>query len=138
MKSQVIKFEEIIKGLKDQIDNGEYLPYEYYAIRRESRFGLPAGFAFEASKSNWVRDDNREFPEFGTEDYNKLDELSGTCCYELVNGERISLSVNDIKSWIKSDDELAWYLVGANKTTNDDAEDNWEIILNSPVVICEL
>lgn len=138
MKKQVIKLEEIIKGLKDQIDGGEYLPYEYYSIRRESRFGLPSGFVFEASKSNWVRDDNREFPEFGTEEYDKLDKLSGTCCYELINGESISLSVNDVKSWIELDDELAWYLVGANETSNDDFEDDWEIILKNPVVICEL
>ncbi len=65
----------------------QYLDYAFYGIRFDYRDNLEEGFVFNSSKDNSGRYDERDFPEFGTDEYAEMDDLDGTSAYDFFDGE---------------------------------------------------
>ena len=86
----------------------------------------------EDSKHNPDREDEREFPEYGTEEYNNLPELEGTSAWNLEAAEYLE------KEWhfdfqLEEDAKKVFgdhaYIVVGNITKNHDDCDNDEIVI---------
>lgn len=127
-----------IESLKQQFEEGT-TKYSFYGVRFDSR-DLNPGDKLGKSKSNINREDVRDFPEYGTEEYNSLLSLGGTCAYFVFDGDtgRESLGLPAVLKMIESDwMNDNWYLVGANDATGEEEDEN-EIVLVDARVICKL
>ncbi|MDD6210500.1 MAG: hypothetical protein PUB21_07850 [Bacteroidales bacterium] len=144
MKSISSKILSKVNELK-KIAEKEYLPYRHYGIRFDGRLNLEEGFVFNNSKLNPDRSDLREFPVYGTPEYEAMPEAEGTCVYYVFDGDReetISnfeyfLSYADKYFDDNENDDVAWYWVGSNGTI-ETGEDEFEEILTDATVICKL
>lgn len=56
--------------------------YVYVGVRCDDR-DLPAGFVFDWSRHNPDRIDERDFPVYGSSEYDELEELDGTSVWFL-------------------------------------------------------
>lgn len=129
--------EQIIDIIKSSLDS-EF--NEFFGLRFDGR-DLPVGYWLENSKSNRDRDDAREFPEFGTEEYEEMEELDGTCCYDLFDGdsEKEYRFIDKVLNFYFEDDENRnWYIIASNSISDEEGEDNHEIILCDAKVIAKL
>lgn len=121
---------------------GEYSHIGFRFDVREYRVGEVLDFV---SKTNLGRDDERDFPEYGTNEYNEMDDLDGVCAYDLDMSSRwaedIEEQVNEIfgiGDYILEDKEYNEehiYILGTNQHSNDYAEDEYEIIMPEPTVL---
>ena len=103
--------------------------YEYVGFRFDER-DMKVGECFGNSKHNPDREDERDFPEYGTEEYEAMPELDGTSCYDAdyfmsvyANGEMIFF------------DETKCYLIASNEVGYHDDPDEGEILLKNPIVL---
>jgi len=69
------------------LENINTLRNNYTVALRYDNIDMAVGSKLEDSKTNTDREDSRDFPEFGTKDYNDMETLNGTCCYILNNKE---------------------------------------------------
>ena len=131
-----VKILEWIKNLEKDLET-HYADYSYYGLRFDSR-DLDVDDVLEPSKSNIDREDNREFPEYGTPEYDDLPELSGTCAYMIYDGDRESryTFLDNVLSFVDDDDdERKWYILGSKDAAEDEAEDEDEIVMIDPIVL---
>lgn len=118
-----------------------YLPYRFYGIRFEKRNNIDVGCVLENSKTNIDRNDSRDFPEFGTPEYDDLEELDGTCAYFVFDGEKEkrSMFLNQVIDCVDNDDDTyTWYLIGSEKLSDEEGEDDNEIIMVDATVIVKI
>ena len=97
------------------------------------------------SKTNMGREDERDFPEYGTKEYNRLEELDGVCAYTLDMSSRwvedVEQQVDEIfgiDDYVSEDDQYKYahiYILSSDQYSNDFAEDEYEIILPKPTVL---
>lgn len=133
--------ERIVKAIEELEEESKkfFLDYKFYGIRFERRHNLEEGYELECSKANRDRVDAREFPVFGTPEYEEMDELDGTCAYFVFDGEKEERSkrLNHIlNNYISEEsDEFTWYLVGAEDLSDEEGEDDDEIIMKDAVVV---
>ena len=113
----------------DNWDNG----FEYIGLRFEDK-QRQYGEICEYSKHNQDRDDERDMPIFGTEEYDEMEELDGTSSWFL-----------DLKnSWDfnpKYVNNYHAYIIASNRTGNvhyNTILDNGEIVLKDAVVLSHL
>lgn len=59
--------------------------YGWVGIRFENKDRV-VGESIDNSRDNPDRDDERDFPEYGTEEYNDLPEVDGACAYMIKGG----------------------------------------------------
>lgn len=99
--------------------------YWYIGIRFEDK-EREIGDICENSKHNIDREDEREFPEFGTEEYNNMAELFGTSAWNLE-------TYNDFKGGFNT---YHCYIVAGNQIANQDdgLDDNEIVIVNAKVL----
>lgn len=94
----------------------------------------------ELSRHNQDREDEREFPEYGTDEYEDLTELDGVCAYDIQEGQ---------SSWQPNNAEREarnqfltnhCYLIASRDIGRfDDYDpDHGEILLQNPKVIAKL
>lgn len=103
--------------------------YEYVGIRFENKDRNIGESIHDVSKTNPFRDDERAFPDYGTDEYDELEELDGICAYNAAS----------TIGWGDSNDSLMdcdvscifeqghCYLLGSQ--TADFGEDENEIIM---------
>lgn len=109
--------------------------YEYIGLRFEDR-EYTINDVCDCSRDNSERSDEREFPEYGTDEYNNLPMLDGACAWQ-VTGD--SYFVNSYQSRYRTDtDKLNvfaehCYIVSGNYATRG-TDDN-EIIIRDAVVL---
>lgn len=132
--------EKILKAIEELENEAKeyYLDYKYYGIRFESRHNLEAGYVLENSKTNRGREDSREFPIFGTPEYDEMEELDGTCAYFIYDGEKEEKTkwLAQVLSYVNDDsDDFAWYLVGCERLSDEEGEDDNEIIMKDATII---
>lgn len=103
--------------------------YEWLGFRFDER-KLKNGAVLSNSKHNPDRVDERDFPEYGTSEYDELDELDGTSCYN-VNYFFATYGVweGDYSEFINC------YLIGSNKVGDHDEPDDGEMLLKAPIVL---
>lgn len=99
--------------------------YPYIGIRFEDK-EREIGDICENSRHNTDREDEREFPEFGTEEYEELFELDGTSAWNLETYD----------DFVGGFDTYHCYIVAGNRITNrDDGLDDNEIVIENAEVI---
>ena len=69
------------------IENIDSLRNKYTVALRYDNVDMVVGSELEYSKTNIDRDDERDFPFFGSDEYKNMETLEGTCCYVLNNKE---------------------------------------------------
>lgn len=126
---------EKVKALVEQYEDD----YSFIAIRFEDQERQVGETIEENSRHNSDREDEREYPKFGTEDYEEMEELDGICAWD----------INTESSWSPSRlDDLAskqfitnhCYLIASDRagsTMNYDP-DHGEILLQKAEVIARL
>lgn len=90
MKTIEIENSELIKKVNqalETIDRDEYI----VGIRFENKL-RKIGEICEPSKDNSSREDERDFPEYGTDEYKQLDEMAGTSSWDIDQWETFNLS----------------------------------------------
>lgn len=124
--------------------------YQYIGVRFEDK-ERNVGDALENSKHNPDREDERDFPEFGTEEYDSLPELGGTSAwlvYDALFDFAEDVDASKICALKKSyyeteDDEMLCgakhaYLIGGQRCCTHSDADYGEIVIENAVVIAVL
>ena len=130
------------KEMKEKIENAynKYKEkYQYVGLRFENK-KREIGEICENSKHNPDRVDPRDYPEYGTEEYENLPEFNGTSAWDL--------SINDMhRTWFDSnymtDEEESYYpdeynhayIIVGNKVDNDIDRDLDEVIITNAKVV---
>lgn len=113
--------------------------YIYIGIRFEDKERKVGEIITDRSRSNPKRDNERDFPEYGTEEYDNMDELDGICAYNTLSTigwdpvpqrSRIE-EITDITTQYLVDH---CYILGSNRV-NFGVEDDNEIIMADAVVL---
>lgn len=106
--------------------------HEYVGIRFEDK-GREVGEVCECSRHNPDREDERDFPEFGSDGYYDLPEFDGTSCYDLS----MPSVYHQLKApaYLGDPDAAAFfqrahaYIVVGDRTSNMDETDDGEIVI---------
>ena len=103
---------EKINGIREQLleDN----EWEYIGVRFENK-DRELGEICERSKDNPDREDERDYPEYGTPEYDELPEREGTCAWDLEYGFKVH------KMWHSKDvsflnDQKHCYIIAGYET----------------------
>lgn len=120
--------------------------YNYIGVRFENKV-REIGETCENSKHNIYREDERDFPEFGTEEYNDMLELDGTSSWlvydsmfdwadeiEPSNNPGIALRGKSMDDEMFTEAEHAYMIAGSRINNHSDA-DNGEAVIENAVVI---
>lgn len=115
--------------------------YDYIGLRFEDK-EREIGETCECSRNNVDREDEREFPEYGTEEYFEMEELDGTSAWDMEQE-----GIYDIPSYWDIEKEcsrhfLTWhcYIIAGNRlghTSNTVIDEN-EIVIKDAVVIAKI
>lgn len=94
----------------------------------------------EYSKHNTDRDDERDFPEFNSEEYKNMYTFNGTSSWDLSQNE--AYKTNDYNANIdctKNFLQKHCYIIAGNTITNiDDGLDDNEIVIKNAIVIVQM
>ena len=138
-------YRELEKLIKDTCKKYEDM-YTYIGVRFEDK-QRKIGDVCENSKHNPDRGDERDFPEYGTEEYAELPELEGTSAWLVYNGdfdyaEDVTLNTYGGLSTRSSDMDKKVcflgdhaYIVAGNRDVTHDDPDNGEIVIEAATVI---
>ena len=112
--------------------------YQYLGLRFEEK-DREIGEICEKSKHNPERDDDREYPEYGTDEYEELPEFEGTSAWDL--------DISDMhRTWfgeyMEDDEDSCYpeeynhaYIIAGNEVDNHIDRDYDEIIIKKAEVI---
>lgn len=129
------KVKEVYQANKDR--------YSFIGLRFEDK-EREVGEECEWSKHNPDREDEREFPEFGTEEYDELQELNGTSVWtmndmdilEFYPGYGKTLDEKDVeRSLVGLFQSYHCYVVAGNRMGHHDNPDDGEILIWDAKVI---
>lgn len=87
------------------------------------------GEEIENSKHNLDREDEREMPEYGTEEYEEMFELDGASAYD------IDTIVEMLESGAGFEGEHCYFIAGTNAVNLDDAIDYGEVVVENAEVV---
>ena len=136
-KESKITYRQMYEIAKETYD--EYKDeYKYIGIRFENK-EYKVGEICGNSRGNIDREDVRDYPEYGTKEYNNLPQLSGTCAYDL--SQRRAYDINTDRDNRPASTQINakhCYIIGGNETAPDYAEDDCEIIIKNAKVIKQL
>ena len=85
----------------------------------------------ENSKNNYDREDEREFPEYGTEEYDEMEEFDGTSAWDLRN-------FDDWENQSRYITKHCYIVAGNDLTNKDDGLDVNEIVIENAKVIARI
>src|SRR5690625_4775082 len=132
------KIHEVYKKYADTRDNDYASEYEFIGIRFEDKERNVGEVITDNSRNNVDREDEREFPEYGTAEYEEMEELDGISAW---NYEHYDFS---IPSYRANDDcrrsfvAKHCYILGANDLGDADILDDGEIIMQDAVVLAKI
>lgn len=99
--------------------------YPYIGIRFEDK-EREIGDICECSRHNIDREDEREFPEYGTLEYEEMMELDGTSAWNLETYDDFNGPFGTYHC----------YIIAGNRLTNrDDGLDDNEIVIENAIVL---
>ena len=127
-----------IKAIHTQLKEGEgYEEYwEYIGLRFEKK-EREIGEKCECSRHNLDREDEREFPDYNSEEYHNLPEREGTCAWDLSTAE---YWLKPEKWWDTNDlatkyyDEHCYIIVGDRTEYAGDVDADEIIIIDAQVI----
>ena len=115
--------------------------YDYIGLRFEDK-ERTIGETCEYSRNNIDREDERDFPEYGTDQYFEMEELDGTSAWDMSKD-----SIYDIPSFWDKEKECSlhfqtWhcYIVAGNRLghTSNTVIDVNEIVIKDAAVIAQI
>jgi hypothetical protein len=130
------KMIEAINKLADDC----YYDYDVMGVRFEDKDREVSEEIAENSRHNEDRDDEREFPEYGTDEYEEMEELDGVSAWEVE-----SPFINDLK-YIGLDKTIEkagfitdhCYFIAGNYGRNNETGDVGEVVIKNAKVIAKL
>lgn len=130
------EFMEILEQLK----SGELTENYWYAgIRFEDKDRKEGEIITDLSRNNVDRDDEREFPEYGTPEYEEMEVLDGVSAWELSVADmynRPTYGVSEDVDVRKVYPTKHCYLIASDDVGGvDSVLDDGEIVLVEPTVI---
>lgn len=129
-------YKEFKQNLQKEIEkiesDGEF---ECYGIRFENKERTVETIIEENSKSNSDRECEREFPEYGTQEYEDMEELDGVSAYKIDFRINVpdSMENMDVNTVFGTDH---CYILGAEVFSY--GEDEGEIVMQEPVVVAKM
>lgn len=140
----IVELHELCKKIFNeniQSESNNWEGYEYVGLRFEDK-KREIGDVCEYSRNNTDREDERDFPEYGTEEYFEMEELDGTSAWDLSNN-----NVYKIESWRNKENDCTQhflqnhcYVVVGNRLgrTSNTVIDDGEIVIKDAVVIAQI
>lgn len=129
---------EIIEQMKE----GERLSdYWVAGIRFEDKERSEGEVITDRSKHNVDREDERDFPEYGTEDYENMFELDGVSAWDLDFAEEVLTPSMHREEFYEKDVKDVFigkhcYIIAGDNTSNEgDALDHGEVVIVEPEVV---
>lgn len=134
IKEMMNKVNEIVKR------NDENYDYTILGIRFENKIREEGEIVKEYSKSNYDRDDERDFPDYGTEEYSELPDLDGISTYSITSGDYTGWTPvigwdaeqleKDVENWFMQNH---CYILGSDRGFS--GEDENEVIMQDAKVV---
>lgn len=118
--------------------------YYYIGLRFENKERIIGEVIEEQSRHNSDREDERDFPDFGTEEYEEMDVLDGVSAWDLAVSKTYKIDKFDLKKAERGDDCSTHfltnhcYIIASNKQGRHDDPDDGEIVIKDAVVIAQL
>jgi len=115
------------------------MDYSYIGLRFEDK-EREIGETCENSRHNLDREDERDFPEHGTEEYEEMFEMDGTSAWFIDENKKLNYSKNELEMNVHSLHIVNHaYIIAGNEITNtDDALDDGEIVIKDAVVLAKI
>lgn len=115
---------EVVERIIEQWENDE-IEYDVIGVRFEDK-ERQVGDICERSRHNIDREDEREMPEYGTEEYEEMMLLDGTSAWD----------IHDFDDFDGVYDSYHCYIIAGDVTTNHyDALDDGEVVIQDAKVI---
>lgn len=119
----------------DNIDTYDFIGLRFEDKERE------IGEICENSKHNSDRDDEREFPQYGTEDYEEMEELEGTSAWDLAAKDTTTVGIfeNTEDDCTRHFETYHCYIIAGHDTGSKDMDlDVNEIVIKNAKVIAQI
>ena len=107
---------------------------EFLGVRFERRV-LQVGDEVGKSKTNFGRSDVREFPEYGTPEYDSLEVLSGACAYDV---DAWKCHILDKGEWTELETDIHLYVIEGDGIDRESGEDQDEVIITNAEVMARI
>jgi hypothetical protein len=125
---------KILKNYENLKNDWAYVGLRFENKKRE------LGEVCENSKHNLKREDEREFPDFNSDEYKDLQTLDGTSAWDLslaayLADLQIQTWQDQNKDWHNLFDCEHCYIIAGDETGNDDGLDDCEITIRNAQVI---
>ena len=127
-----IKNEELKKMVEAALTD---VTDEYYVVglRFENMNRETGDVIEECSKDNADRSDERDFPEYGTDEYDEMEELAGISSWDINFWETMNLNSWSVSTSFDCDHI---YLIGGEK--HSFGPDDHELVIEDAVVIAKI
>lgn len=125
-------------NVKEMIDKIRELEQEYCMINGDGDYIVgvryenklrEVGEEIDNSRHNLEREDEREMPEYGTEEYEEMFELDGASAYEV--DEIISM----LENGVGVEGNHMYFIAGTDAVNLDDAIDHGEVVVANAEVV---
>ncbi len=121
------KVTEIAEMLEERFDDEGI--YRYIGFRYEDKEREIGEIIMDKSRSNIDREDERDYPAYGTPEYDSLPELNGICTYDAKAVKRIMGSSDPDDTFLCPGDHC--YIVASTRKSDiESGEDDHEFILD--------
>ncbi|MFZ4454315.1 hypothetical protein [Salibacterium aidingense] len=128
--------QEMIDTARQVFEDNERT-YSFFGLRFEDK-PREIGEECDASKHNHDREDEREFPEYDSDEYDDLDELGGASAWAFDDIQGLKYRKDELeKDAQKLHIPAHCYVIAGNRQWNDDdvALDDGEIVIEDAKVI---
>jgi hypothetical protein len=133
-------YREMYEKAKEIYEENEF-DYEHIGLR----FGdkkREVGEICDNSRSNRDREDVRDFPEYGTDEYWEMEDLGGTCAYDLSDSRTYEIhEAYDGMADQPAESVCARkhaFIIAGDLMAMGDPEDEGEVIIENAKVIANL
>lgn len=136
-----MKVKELFEIIEDMKNDERLDEYWVAGVRFEDKERKEGEIIEECSKHNIDREDERDFPEFGTGEYEDMFELDGVSAWEIEGAiEVLEPGIHRDLFLEKNVDEVFigkhCYIIAGDYTSNEgDALDDGEVVIEEPTVI---
>ncbi|MEV3018528.1 hypothetical protein ABNB90_15440 [Paenibacillus larvae] len=132
------KVKEIYEANVRTPDNWE-TGYEFIGLRFEDK-EREIGEICKCSRHNADREDEREFPDYGTDEYWEMEKLDGTSAWDMAHENTYEYSAWDAE---QEDCRRCFltehcYVIAGNNVRNHSDADYGEIVIEDAVVIAKI
>lgn len=130
---KVAEMKVLVEELFKQIEEQD--KYYVYGLRFEDK-EREVGEICENSRNNVDREDEREFPEYGTQEYAEMDEMDGTSAWG-VDSALMQISENMKYETSVFGSKHAYIIAGHNMgwEQNNGVIDDGEVVIQEAVVL---